>query len=403
MISKNFMSKVLSRLDKVDPDQLKSFIKTIIEDTDMLYRMWDHSYAGIIIFNEYQEVRYINQKALEILRHGKLKPEEALGKHIDDILPNQDFKIHLHHKINKNEKMHEEEHILGHPLVRVIRASFYPVTDTKTKVRFYMLLFVDITRRKLEDIKNRRKENIASMMHLAAGLAHEIKNPLASVDIHLKLMKRYLDNAPEFEEKNEMKDFLGVLQEEINRLNSIVQDFLSSMRPISLDLTRVNVEAVMKDLINFLNLELKKNQIQIALNLEDYLPFIYGDQKYLRIIFLNLLKNAIEAFPASQTDRQIEIQIYENAPFVVTKIIDNGPGIAEDKIEKIFDPYFTTKSFGTGIGLTMVHKIVTEHNGSIKVDSIPGKGSVFTLALPLYQGETAKILESSQKQESRQK
>ncbi|PKL14923.1 MAG: hypothetical protein CVV50_01875, partial [Spirochaetae bacterium HGW-Spirochaetae-6] len=219
MISKNFMSKVLSRLDKVDPDQLKSFIKTIIEDTDMLYRMWDHSYAGIIIFNEYQEVRYINQKALEILRHGKLKPEDALGRHIDDILPNQDFKIHLHHKIKINEKMHEEEHILGHPLVRVIRASFYPVTDTKTKVRFYMLLFVDITRRKLEDIKNRRKENIASMMHLAAGLAHEIKNPLASVDIHLKLMKRYLDNAPEFEEKSEMKDFLVVLQEEINRLN----------------------------------------------------------------------------------------------------------------------------------------------------------------------------------------
>ena len=397
------MSKVLSRLDKVDPDQLKSFIKTIIEDTDMLYRMWDHSYAGIIIFNEYQEVRYINQKALEILRHGKLKPEDALGRHIDDILPNQDFKIHLHHKIKINEKMHEEEHILGHPLVRVIRASFYPVTDTKTKVRFYMLLFVDITRRKLEDIKNRRKENIASMMHLAAGLAHEIKNPLASVDIHLKLMKRYLDNAPEFEEKSEMKDFLVVLQEEINRLNSIVQDFLSSMRPISLDLTRVNVESVMKDLINFLNLELKKNQIQISLNLEDYLPFIYGDQKYLRIVFLNLLKNAIEAFPASQEDRKIEIQIYENAPFVVTQIIDNGPGISEDKIEKIFDPYFTTKSFGTGIGLTMVHKIVTEHNGSIKVDSIFGKGSVFTLALPLYQGETAKILESAQKQESRNK
>ncbi len=397
MISKSFMGKVLSRLDKVDTEQLKFFIKKVIEDMELLYKMWDDSSASIIIFTSKQEVEYINTQALKILRYDPTKPDALVGKNVNDIFKTADFKKNLIQKMQLGERMEDEEHILGKPLVRVIRASFYPIRDNTNAIRMYLLLFLDVTRKKLEDIKSKRDENIQSMIHLAAGLAHEIKNPLASVDIHLKLLDRYLKKAPKFNEKKEMGSFLKILQEEVDRLNDIVGDFLSSIRPISLDLGKVNLEKLIKDLATFLALELQENNVNIELILEDYLPPVLGDEKYLKVVFLNLLKNAIEAFPKKQKKRLISLKIYENSPYVITVITDNGMGIPAEKVQKVFEPYFTTKNEGTGIGLTMVHKIITEHHGNIKVESIENEGTTFTVLIPQYKGETAKVLEDKRK------
>lgn len=382
----------MTRLDKVDWAQLTAFIKKISEDLELFYGILDNSHEGALVLNQRQEVEYVNPRALEILRFD-LK-EQLLGKSLDEVIYNPEFKRYLRSKIEKQESIKDEEHIIGSPHIRVIRVNFFFLRDNANNVGHAVLKLTDITRKKLEEIKDRRQENITSMGHLAAGLAHEIKNPLASVDIHLKLLGRYLKNAPEFHEKNDMSHFIGVLQEEVNRLTDIVQDFLSAIRPISLDLRRVSLSGLIQDLTQFLDLEFKENNIQVEILIEDNLPPVLGDQKYLRIAFLNLLKNAIEAFEPEKNDRKILIKISENYPFVELFIQDNGPGIPPERLEKVFEPYFTTKSSGTGIGLTMVHKIITEHSGNIKVESQPGKGVAFTLMLPQYQGESAKFLEN---------
>lgn len=391
MISKDFMQKFLSRIDKIDKEQLQSFVLRLVEDMEILYRMWDGSFSGVVIFNEKKQVDYANNAALDILRANK--KESILGKTVDDIIDTPDFRKYLNQKMEISGIINEEEHVLSTPFVRVIRASFYPVRNKNNMVKFFMLFFVDITRRKLEEIKNRRKESIASMVHLAAGIAHEIKNPLASIDIHLKLSKRYLSNAQEFKGKREVENVIDILEEEVNRLNLVVQDFLSSIRPISLVLKNESLEHLLKNLLRFLALEFNKHKIKTELFLEDNLPPVLGDNKYLRIVFLNLLKNAIEAFPDEQEERMISVKVYENAPYVEVIVKDNGKGISGDELEKIFEPYFTTKSYGTGIGLTMVHKIITEHDGNIKVESIEGKGTAFIVSLPQYKGQAKKFLE----------
>jgi PAS domain S-box-containing protein len=375
MISKIFINKFLSHIDKIDQIQLTNLVKRIVTDLDSLYYMMDQSPQGILIFNEREEVEYANQKAVEILRFDSR--EEILSKTLPEVVYNMELRKYLKYKISREESIIDEEHIMGMPLVRVMRINFFPVRDKTNEIQFHVFSFMDITRRKLEEIKNRRSESIASMGHLAAGLAHEIKNPLASIDIHLKLMNRLLNNAPDFEDKNELNGFLSVVQEEVNRLNSIVQDFLSSIRPISLDLKRV-----------------KERNIEVIFYPEDNLPAVLADEKYLRIVFLNLIKNAMEAFPEGQDRCEVLIKISENYPFIETVIQDNGKGIPPAELDKIFDPYYTTKSFGTGIGLTLVHKIITEHLGNIKVESQENSGTAFTVMLPQYKGEATKYLEA---------
>ena len=363
-----------------------------MDDLDVFYNLLDFYYEGILIFNEKMEIEFANKKALEVFKYNQ--EQSFQGKTIDDFILSRNFRQYLYHKVENHEDIVEEEHIIGSPLVRVVRVNLLSFQQKDGFI--YLLTFMDITRKKLEEIKNRRKENIASMVNLAAGLAHEIKNPLASIDIHLRLLSRFLGNAPEFQEKKEMDHFLGVLQEELSRLNSIVQDFLASLRPISLDLKKVSLEQIIDDLVSFLSLEMSENQILVSVEVEDLLPTVLGDQKYLRIVFLNLLKNAIEAFPEDQKDRAVKIKLSENYPFIEILIQDNGKGISPENMEKIFEPYFTTKSYGTGIGLTMIHKIIMEHSGNIKVDSGLGKGTTFTVMLPQYKGETAKYLESGE-------
>lgn len=397
MISKSFITRFLDMIDRVDKQQLFSFLDRVTGDLDFLCQAFDYYPDGILIFDDKCRLEYVNRKALEILRYDK--PEEVLEKNVLEILHSPDFSEYLKGKIINQKAIREEEHLISGPFARVLRVNFLPIRDNTNLIRYYLLSFVDITRKKLEDMNSKRKESIASMMHLAAGIAHEIKNPLASIDIHLQLLDRYLTGAPEFQEKPEMKNFINVLKDEVNRLNSIIQDFLKSIRPSSFDLQKVNLAQLLQDLFSFLSLELKFYKIKGELSIESGLPFVLGDPRYLKMVFLNLLKNAMEAFDENQENKKIEIKAGENSPYVEVRIADNGKGISADKLDKIFDPYFTTKTTGTGIGLTTVHKIVTEHNGSIRVESEENRGTVFTVMLPLYKGESSKYIDSGKKSE----
>lgn len=392
MTSKTFIKKFLERLDRVDQDQLELFLKDLAGEIDLFHALLDQANEGILIFNNRQEVEFANLRAIEILRYEKKK--DIINRSLDDVIYNKDLRKYLKYKIGEEESIKAEEHVMGMPLVRVMRINFYPVRNSENLIDYYYFSFTDITRQKLEELKNRRQESISSMGHLAAGLAHEIKNPLASVDIHLKLLKRYLDAASDFENKKDLSDSLKVVQEELNRLNSIVQDFLSSIRPISLDLEKLSLKALFTELLGFLALEFKSKKIEVQFLPEDNLPPVLADSKYLRMVFLNLLKNAMEALEEVSENRNIIIKITENFPVIEILVKDSGKGIETGKLDKIFDPYFTTKSYGTGIGLTLVHKIITEHGGNIKVESREGSGAEFTVMLPQYRGETKKYLDA---------
>jgi signal transduction histidine kinase len=249
-------------------------------------------------------------------------------------------------------------------------------------VEGHIILLVDVTEKKMKEIQLRQVESLAALTTLSAGVAHEIKNPLTSIDIHIQLLKREIDRLEGDESKN-MRNLLVIVKEEVDRLNSIVQDFLFAVRPMSMNLGRENVNELITDLVQFMKYELEEADIEVVLELEKDLPTILIDPKYLKQALLNILKNSIEAIGEGGV---ITLKTYSsNDGDVVIEVVDDGKGIPEEVMGKIFEPYFTTRKFGTGLGLVIVYKIVKEFGGDIKVRSEEGAGTTFTVTLPVYE------------------
>lgn len=222
-------------------------------------------------------------------------------------------------------------------------------------------------------------QKLAALGRLTSGVAHEIKNPLNAMVIHVALLRQKLtDSGPE------ARGYLDVLDEEIRRLDRVISGFLKFTRPEELQLEHVPLGEVLKDVLRLISGEAGKNSIQVETDIPDDLPPVHGDRELLQQAFLNLMLNACEAMPEGgrlrvmtrrSDDRLVEVEIQ-----------DSGLGIATEELPRIFDLYYTTKGGGSGIGLSLVYRIVQLHDGEVVVDSTQGAGSRFTIKLPEVQG-----------------
>jgi signal transduction histidine kinase len=243
-----------------------------------------------------------------------------------------------------------------------------------------LIYIEDITEKRSRESRLRQAENLASLTTLAAGVAHEIKNPHGSISIHLQLMRKALAK----NQDTSLNRYLSVLNEEVERLNHTVVDFLFAVRPVSLELREGSVNRLVAELIDFVRPELEQSKIRCVLNLDDAVPPFLMDERYMKQALLNLIKNAQAAMEGGGS-LTVKSELAENE--IRLSIRDTGVGISGKNLSKIFDPYFTTKETGTGLGLTLAFKIVREHRGEINVQSREGEGSCFTISLPLTQKE----------------
>jgi len=238
-------------------------------------------------------------------------------------------------------------------------------------------------------------ENLASLTNLAASVAHEIKNPLGSISIHIQLIQKAVLKSRSTDQKlpdeKFIENYLQIVNEEIERLNKIIVDFLFAVRPISASLELTDVVLLIKSFIPFFEPELEEQHISLETQLPDSAPLLNIDQKLFKQVLINLVQNAIAAL--HEGGRIILSAKTTNDLFVI-RVADNGIGMDEETVHRVFEPYFTTKSNGTGLGLTMVYKIIKEFSGDITVQSYPGEGTIFTISLPIPQKEK-RLLEYS--------
>jgi signal transduction histidine kinase len=242
----------------------------------------------------------------------------------------------------------------------------------------------DKTEKRNREARLRRAENLASLTTLAAGVAHEIKNPLGSISIHVQLIKKLLDRESEESVDPKMRQYLGVVNEEIDRLNHIVVDFLFAVRPMDMVFILSDLNDVVRDTAEFVRFELEDAGIALELQLDESLPSAELDERFMKQALLNLVKNAIAACPDGGT---LTLKTEKSDNEVLLRVQDTGTGIAEEHLARIFDPYWTTKDSGSGLGLTLVFKIIKEHRGEITVSSTPGEGTCFTISIPVPQGD----------------
>jgi signal transduction histidine kinase len=249
-----------------------------------------------------------------------------------------------------------------------------------------VVLVKDVSKLVAMEGELRKRDRLAAAGTLAAGVAHEIRNPLSALELNLRLLRDEVAGLGAT--GGDIEGYFEIVFSETRRLNRITSNFLQLSRPEPPAKVRVAVHHAVKQVARLLNREAQEKHISLVLDLADGNPEILGDCTKIEQVCLNILINAMQAMPTGGVIRVTSITSWsDQRKFINLFFADEGVGVAPEHLTRLFDPYFTTRSDGTGLGLATADRIVTDHGGKILVESTVGVGTVMMVCLPLFDGE----------------
>jgi signal transduction histidine kinase len=265
---------------------------------------------------------------------------------------------------------------------RVIGYTLALVRDDEGEIVGASMFFKDLTRVEQLEERERLRDRLAAVGEMAAAIAHEVKNPLGGIEVMAGLLRRKVSDHPE------AQSVLSDIIKEAKMANAIVQEVLEFVRPIRLQVERTRVGEAIQGAVQLAETKARRGDIRVDTRVPHTLPLIQGDGFQLTQLFTNLLTNAYEAMDgqgrvsiAASVTQVIDDP--ESKEAVVVEIVDEGPGMAKDVADRVFNPFFTTKAQGTGLGLAIVRKIVDAHDGRLDLETMPGRGTKIRVTLPV--------------------
>ena len=408
---RTFIERALRKLPKMTAEQITALLLSVAAENERLESVIDSLTEGLLVCDANHDLILVNKAAERLL---PLSPYDQAERPLWTVIADDAVADFLKAALVRGDKVMDREldvEVKG--TQRLLSLTVLPLVKDK-RVTGSLIHVEDITEKRGKEARLRRAENLASLTTLAAGVAHEIKNPLGSISIHIQLIQKALKAsraACEDDDDGEARTaaggsgsldrsaapqapfalidkYLGIVNEEIDRLNRIVVDFLFAVRPMDIDLRDGDLNGLIRELVEFMSYELEAARIRCDLQLARDLPETRYDERYIKQALLNLVKNAVAAMPSGGT---LTIRTVRAGDEVKLSVADTGIGIPEENLPKIFEPYFTTKESGSGLGLTLVFKIIKEHRGEITVKSKESEGTAFTIVLPVPQKETRLI------------
>lgn len=394
---KIFNKKFTEKISRLSIQQVENVVDDLVSENEALFSILNSLNTGLLICDENWKLIKKNKAVNRIFALKKDTKNQELDyvwNYIDDEDINQFFR-----KCAKSKKITATQDftVSQDDRARIISVSIQSFVQDKHFAGFIIRLD-DVTEIRSQEVLIRRMENLTSLTSLAASVAHEIKNPLGSISIHIQLIQKAISKAREKDglipDEKFVERYLGIVNEEIDRLNKIIVDFLFAARPISMEVETVNLNKNIEKYIEFIKPEFEKRKIQVIVNLEKNIPDLLLDSKLLKQIFINLVQNSLAAM---EEGGQINISTIMKNDTVLLCFADSGIGMDKETLNRIFEPYYTTKVTGTGLGLTMVYKIIKEFGGNIDVKSEVGKGTIFTISLPIPQKKTHLLSETTER------
>ncbi|HAC16903.1 MAG TPA: hypothetical protein DCE78_13300 [Bacteroidetes bacterium] len=346
----------------------KQFLAAIQHQGDQFRRIMNNASEAIIITDKTHTITFWNDAATSMLGWNR---KDVVGKKLEDII-----KIPVASRFAKRGQQEIELDVNDHEgQILFVALTMTSILDDEGNIEIYTYTMRNLTARAIRQAQMARSERMASLGHMAAGVAHEIGNPLTAISSIIQLLQRKIKDETQLEQ-------LGRVRENINRITRIVRDLVDFSRPKSPEITTMNLNDTINEVIGLLKHDARCRNVQFNMELESNLPPIQAVPDQLYQVFLNFVLNAVDACEGISKP-QVTLLSESDDLNVIIQIIDNGSGIPANIKERIFEPFFTTKEVGkgTGLGLSVSHNIISSLGGSIKLESKPGN-TCFTVILP---------------------
>jgi two-component system, sporulation sensor kinase E len=414
-----FLEKLIERLGRIGPADVQNYFLRLAQEKGFLETVFNAIQEGIIVTDSKGRITYLNDAACGLFG---LEAGEAIGKRLDERIRGLDWGSLTQ---SGGPVSHDME--IFYPQNRFINFYVVPLVMESREVAVaggddsggvvtgsddggrpdstrpatadevgHVMILRDITKSRRTAQQTIESERLNALTLLAAGVAHEIGNPLNSLHIHLQLMERSVQKLHDGA-KAELQQSIEVARSEVNRLDSIVTQFLKAIRPSRPQLRPENVNAIVEEAVRFFSPELQDREILVEQELRSDLPLLQLDRDQMKQAFYNVIKNSLEAMHRHGT---LRIRTDLDDTHVIIRFVDTGGGMSAENLSRVFEPYFTTKPSGTGLGLLIVRRIVREHGGELSIESSEGKGLTLTIRLP-YIEKRIRMLEAGEARDQR--
>jgi len=390
-----FLEKLIGRLGKIGPEDVQNYLLRLAQEKGFLETVFNAIQEGIIVTDSSGKITYMNDAACELFG---LDAEDSIGKKLDERVRGLDW-----HSLTRSGGPVTRDLEIFYPSNRFINFYIVPLmiehraedvqADGAGHQVGYAIILRDITESRRTAEKTIESERLNALTLLAAGVAHEIGNPLNSLNIHLQLMERAARKL-KGQERDELGQSIKVARDEIGRLDSIVTQFLRAIRPSKPQLQPANINAIVEETLHFFAPEIEARDIVVESEPRSDLPLVQIDRDQMKQAFYNIIKNSFEAMKRRGI---LRIRTDMDDSHVRVSFTDNGGGMSAEALSRVFEAYYTTKSSGSGLGLLIVRRIVREHGGELAIESAEGKGLTLTIRLP-FKDQRVRMLEAGKRE-----
>ncbi|MEO6847523.1 MAG: ATP-binding protein [Chthoniobacterales bacterium] len=365
-----FIEKVQERIQRMRPEDVQVYLGELAREKDFLETVFNSIQEAVIVVDSQGRIISINTAATTLLG---IQEDQCIGKRLSEQVRGLDLD-----SIAEGDKAVNREMEIFYPESRFVNFYVVPLLDEKKKILGRAIILRDVTELRRSTEQTIESEKFSALTLLAAGVAHEIGNPLNSLNIHLHLAEKKLRKLPE-KERGEIGESLRIAREEVSRLDQIITQFLRAVRPTPLETSMDSMNAIVEESVSFLEAEIRNRNVLVEMDLNPSLPLQPVDRNQLKQAFYNIIRNSAQAMKSGGVLR-IRTGFDESHTFI--SFSDTGGGISIEHMGRLFEPYFTTKQGGSGLGLMIVQRIVREHGGEVMIESTQGVGMTLTIRLP---------------------
>ncbi len=368
---KNFLDRFIERVEDVDAGSRQAYILRLARERGFFETVFNAVEEGILVLDEKLRIRYFNRAAKELLA----LPEDMENIRISRLIPNVDWQRILDQDAEAWTRLSRQEVEIAYPTQRFLQMYLVP-HDREANLATMILRDVTESRKRTLDALEQQTAQAVSM--LAAGVAHEIGNPLNSLYLNLQLLE-----TPEKLEPGEAAEMIHDCKNEVERLDNILTSFLAAIRPGKPKFEPVDLHQLVLETLSFIHRELESRRIQVICNWpEEQLPRIKGDPQQLKQAFFNIVKNALQAMTAGGN---LRIGLVRDEEFEILSFTDEGQGMNREQLGDMFTPFKTSKATGNGLGTMIIQRVCREHGADFGVDSKPDAGTTVSIRFPLGQ------------------